>query len=100
MEAWPVHPAYTDPSLPGFRVRKWFAEAQTSIEGDADKATKVIYNLALLSEPPLRLALGKDAIHYTREKIKSLTADVDAYESWSNDLGLENKRGEKYKATR
>jgi hypothetical protein len=40
----PVHPAYTDPTLAAHGLRKLLAE---NIDGDADKATAVLYKVDL-----------------------------------------------------
>lgn len=84
----PVHPAYDDPSLPSAQHRAWLAA--NVIDGDPDKAAKAIYRLSKLKSPPLRLPLHKYAINGIRAKIASVVADVDKYESWSDDLLLDH----------
>jgi hypothetical protein len=42
----PVHPAYTDPTLPAHGFRKMVGHVET-IDGDADKATRAIYKVNL-----------------------------------------------------
>ncbi|TFK33039.1 hypothetical protein BDQ12DRAFT_670609 [Crucibulum laeve] len=74
----PPHPARTDNSLPTLQFRKWMKNA--TIDGDTKKATQAFYKLTALSEPPFRLPIHKDAIHYTRRKAQCLIADTDRYE--------------------
>ncbi len=57
--------------------------------GDAKKAVDAFYRLAALEESPLRVPLGKDSITALRRKIASLTADVDTYEYYSEDLEVD-----------
>ena len=58
-------------------------------QGDTAKAVQKIYDLAELSDPPMRLALGKDAIKYVREQQESVASDIAKFESWSKDLQMD-----------
>jgi len=80
----PVHPAYTKPGLPATVSREFFARKDTV--GDPRKVVVKWYELAQLSDPPMRLVLGKDAVRLVRTQIEGLTKDLDAREDWSNDL--------------
>ncbi|KAI1789971.1 hypothetical protein LXA43DRAFT_1095875 [Ganoderma leucocontextum] len=51
-----------------------------------NKAVEVIYRLASEPDPPLRLLLGDSAHTYLKQKIARLTADVEKYASWSENL--------------
>lgn len=84
----PVHPAYADPSNPSAQHRAWLASG--AIDGSSEKAVKVIYNLAALEDPPLRLPLHKFAIAGIRRKLADVAADVDKYESWSDDVTFDD----------
>jgi NAD(P)-dependent dehydrogenase (short-subunit alcohol dehydrogenase family) len=48
-------------------------------EGDPLKAAKAIYDVANLSQPPLRLPLGKVALSSLASKLESVQADMDKY---------------------
>ena len=55
--------------------------------GDVHKAVEVIYRLASEWEPPLHLFLGAAVFHvYFKQKIATLTAEVEKYASWSENL--------------
>jgi NAD(P)-dependent dehydrogenase (short-subunit alcohol dehydrogenase family) len=82
----PQHHAYTDPTHIMSVLRKLMPSLV--IDGDTDKATKMIYELVCRGDLPLRLPLGKDALEATRSKVNSLTAEADAYAKYSDDLLL------------
>ncbi len=48
--------------------------------GDPEKAAQVIIQVINSANPPLRLVLGKYAYNKFREKIQSLSAELDAWE--------------------
>ncbi|EIW52650.1 NAD-P-binding protein [Trametes versicolor FP-101664 SS1] len=91
----PQHPAYANPALPVYNFRGAFLksggqEVDTSKDlapVDASRAVAKIIALSRLPSPPLHFPLGKDAVAAVREKVKTLTEEIDAYESWSDDLG-------------
>lgn len=88
----PVHPAYTKPDSAVAKQRAFEEVAHddpTHKIGDTDKAIEKIWDLSTLTEPPLRLPLGKDSVAEIRTQLQNITADLDAYEGWSEDL-LEN----------
>ncbi|KAJ3548521.1 hypothetical protein NM688_g5291 [Phlebia brevispora] len=90
----PVPAAYTAPSTPAAQIRSMLDNLGKSGPegvklGDSQKAVRKIYELSMLDEPPLRLILGKDAIGHVRMQIESVTADMEKYESWSEDLLLD-----------
>lgn len=67
----PVHPAYVEPAtLPTAVIRASLSGPPSP--GDPVKAAKAIIAVALMSDPPFRLALGKDAVGSMRYKIESL----------------------------
>ena len=49
--------------------------------GDPDKAAQVLIQVVESENPPLRLVLGKYAYSKFRQKIASLTAELDAWEA-------------------
>ncbi|KAI0369413.1 NAD-P-binding protein [Pilatotrama ljubarskyi] len=88
------HPAYTNPDLPANRFRaQWDGFASP---GDTRKAVEVFYKIAALPEPPLRFPVGKDALRLIRRKLSTLEASMDQYESWSEDLLVDDADGEHY----
>ncbi|KAF9648942.1 NAD(P)-binding protein [Thelephora ganbajun] len=81
---FPVHPAYTDPTLMGNIVR---GLKNNGTYGEADKATSMLFHrLANEPGPPLRIAVGLDANNSIKQKLKKVEADITKYESWSDDL--------------
>lgn len=66
--------------------------ANLKLPGDVNKAIVKIYELAGLDNPPLRLPLGKDVVSSLKAQIASLTDTVDKYESWSENLTLDNAK--------
>ena len=82
---FPVHPAYTDPTLKGHVLRN--AMNGTYQTGDTDKATAMLFHkLANDPEPSLRVAVGLDSNSGIKQKLKSVEADIIKYESWSDSL--------------
>ncbi len=81
----PAHPAYANTSLSSHATRAFLDNAATA-GADPDKAVKRFYKLAHLPEPPLRFLVGKDAVATARQQMKSVIADVDKYEAWSEGL--------------
>lgn len=53
---------------------------------DITKVGPILWKLSLLSDPPLRLPIGKDTIAQLRGKLASVLADLDEYESWSDEV--------------
>ncbi|EGN94408.1 hypothetical protein SERLA73DRAFT_125910 [Serpula lacrymans var. lacrymans S7.3] len=82
----PVHPAYTDPSLESAKMRTFLAAGHALIDGDPDKAVAVIEKVVHLDDPPMRLPVHKGALAMLREKVRSMIADANKYESWSDDV--------------
>lgn len=78
------HPAYTDAALPSVVMRSGLTN--TRFPNDVHKAVVKIYELSTLDDPPLHLALGKDACDLLRTQIAALTKELEQYESWSDDL--------------
>lgn len=50
-------------------------------EGDPEKAAKIIFDLAQVAEPPLRLPLGKIAVLSLKSKIEMVTTDLHKFAS-------------------
>jgi len=83
---YPVHPAYTDPTLTGHILRN-FATEGAYPSGDTDKATTMLFhNLANDPEPSLRVGVGLDSNSGIKQKLKDVEADITKHESWSDNL--------------
>ena len=83
-----THPAYSSPTLPS-NVLRSFVGTGERVGGDPNTAVQRVYDLSLLPSPPLRFVIGKDAIASTRAEMKSISDDVDKYESWSEGLDFD-----------
>ncbi|CAL1712827.1 unnamed protein product [Somion occarium] len=82
------HPAYNKPTLPGNLFRVAFHDSGLK-KADTSKGVLKIYDLSLLSEPPFRLPLGKDALEMIRGEAKSILEDAAKYEVWSEGLDFD-----------
>ncbi|KAI0643328.1 NAD-P-binding protein, partial [Trametes meyenii] len=90
----PVHPAYDEPTLPVYHMRRGFlrsAGKQVDMaadlnEQDPAKAIAKIIELSKVPSPPLRFAIGTNSVLAIREKIKQVGQELDTYESWSQSL--------------
>jgi hypothetical protein len=80
------HPAYTNPQLLGNGMRSWLAKVDTPIKGDPDKLAKRLYDLANLSEPPLRVLLGSEGPVMMTPKLGRDAAEREKYASWAEGL--------------
>ncbi len=58
--------------------------------GDPDKAAQVLIQVVESENPPLRLVLGKYAYNKFRQKLDSLTAELDAWEAIAANTDFEN----------
>ncbi len=93
----PQHPAYAGQANPAAVMRKYFSEGSVDKEtmkthwSDPVKGVQKVYELSQLSDPPLRLLLGKDAHIYVAEYLGQLTREVEQYASWSDGLAFEPK---------
>ncbi|KAI0076324.1 NAD(P)-binding protein [Panus rudis PR-1116 ss-1] len=80
-------PAYSKPSLKGMQLRKSLeGEGGPAYWADPRPAALMVYRLAHLPNPPLRLPLGRDALEGIKEEIQQIQADVDAYASWTDEM--------------
>jgi NAD(P)-dependent dehydrogenase (short-subunit alcohol dehydrogenase family) len=82
-ERKPVHPAYLDASGEP-SVRNAFAV--TEGVSDPAKAGELLWKLSNEPSPPLRLAIGKDAVAAIRYKAGALLKGIEEFASWSDNL--------------
>lgn len=82
----PQLPAYADPKSPSSQLRAYFSQEEDPTDGDADKAVVAMEKLVHIDNPPLRLPLHRMTVASIKEKMQNILEDVQAYESWSDDL--------------
>ena len=58
------------------------------MHGIADRAVEAMFKFSKLESLPARWAVGKDSIQGARAKIEQVSKEVDAFESWSDNLQL------------
>jgi len=58
---------------------QWLEEMDGKQPGDPDKAAAAMIQVVESDNPPLRLALGADAVGAIEEKLKSMQAELDAW---------------------
>ncbi|CAL1707734.1 unnamed protein product [Somion occarium] len=85
---YPTHPAYDNPALPSSAIRA-VAANPAFFPNDPAKAAGVLYRLSTLPEPPLRLALGKEAVAGIKDEIEKISTTLRQYESWSENLTID-----------
>jgi NAD(P)-dependent dehydrogenase (short-subunit alcohol dehydrogenase family) len=67
------------------KTREWREGSAGKEEGDPIKAAEAILKAVESPEPPLRLALGGDALQLMRAKIAQVTQDLDRWENVTRD---------------
>ncbi|MFF3564690.1 SDR family oxidoreductase [Streptomyces sp. NPDC002574] len=60
-----------------------FSALPPSAYGNAEKVVDAIMTVATMEEPPLRLAVGADAVERIRESLRSRLAELERWESFS-----------------
>jgi NAD(P)-dependent dehydrogenase (short-subunit alcohol dehydrogenase family) len=58
------------------------------LPGDPRKLADAVLMVTKLEEPPLRLLLGRDVLQATREKIATMSASIDEWESVTKDVNF------------
>lgn len=76
-----VSPAYADTVG---KMRQFMSSYHGTQTGDPAKAAAAIIRAVLADEPPLRLALGPDAVDVVRNKLACLQVNLDAWLDTSN----------------
>jgi hypothetical protein len=84
-----THPAYKDMPATTSNVLRAM-NGNVPLNGDPKKAAKALWKLSKLENPPLRLALGKDAVEVVRRQADLLKQGADEFANWSNDLECED----------
>ncbi len=85
---FPIPEVYLTPTSGIAKVQKIFGhfESPETKFGDPQKFAEKIWQLLALSDPPLRLPLGQDAVEFVEDQLKIVSADVEKYKSWSSDV--------------
>jgi NAD(P)-dependent dehydrogenase (short-subunit alcohol dehydrogenase family) len=65
------------------KALEWFADLAGSQPNDPARAAKAIVEAIGADDPPLRLALGEEAVEAIREKLDGHRRDIDAWERLS-----------------
>jgi NAD(P)-dependent dehydrogenase (short-subunit alcohol dehydrogenase family) len=68
---------------------QWLRENDGKQPGDPDKAAQAIIKVVASENPPLRLALGADAVGAIEEKLESVKAELEAWKQVSMDTAFE-----------
>jgi len=68
---------------------QWISDMDGKQPGDPDKAAATIIQIVESANPPLRLALGADAIGAINEKLKTVKAELDAWKDISLNTAFE-----------
>lgn len=68
---------------------QWLEEMDGKQPGDPDKAAQAMIQVVESDNPPLRLALGADAVGAIDEKLKSVKAELDTWKETSINTAYE-----------
>lgn len=68
---------------------KWIQEMDGKQPGDPNKAAEAMIQVVESDNPPLRLALGADAVETIAEKLESVKAELDAWKQVAIDTAFE-----------
>ena len=80
------HPAYAKPTLHATSSRTWIKNAGFEPPGNSKRAISKLYELSLLDDPPLHLALGKDSVAIVKKELQTSLEQLQKYESWSDEI--------------
>ncbi|KAJ7484353.1 NAD-P-binding protein [Mycena latifolia] len=83
----PAHEAYSGEDMPSQVFRHWFKDG-SSVRGDPLLAVKAIFKFSMLDSPPVRWAMGKDAVSGAKAKAALITEETDKFEYLSDNLEL------------
>ncbi|KAJ7487808.1 NAD-P-binding protein [Mycena latifolia] len=81
----PAHEAYSGEDMPSQVFRHWFKDG-SSVRGDPLLAAKAIFKFSMLDSPPVRWAMGKDAVSGAEAKAALITEETDKFEYLSDNL--------------
>lgn len=78
------HPAYDHMNAPEVMGKRNGNQA-----GDPVKGAKAMYKLAIMKEPPLRVAIGSDAYSSVMNKIERYEENYKRFERLSNETDVD-----------
>lgn len=78
------YPAYAHLDLKG-----WVDGYFTASKGDPRKGARAMYELAILDDPPLRVAVGTDAYDAIYEKLRAYDKNYKKYEKISTSTNAD-----------
>jgi hypothetical protein len=86
------HPAYTTSSNPAYAFRKYCeSHDASSATGDVDGIARALVNIGIWEKPPLRLALGRDALMMISRKLHHMQEQLDRYKEISASVTEDEK---------
>jgi len=71
------------------QMLQWLSQMDGQQPGDPQKATVAMMQVVNHSNPPLRLALGADALDAIRAKLETVAADLAAWKDISTNMAFE-----------
>ncbi|KAJ7487819.1 hypothetical protein FB451DRAFT_727694 [Mycena latifolia] len=83
----PSPEVYRGEEMPSQVLRDWFKDGSAA-GGDPLLAAKAIFKFSMLDSPPVRWAMGKDAIFGARAKAALIAEETDKFEGLSENLEL------------
>ncbi|KAH7919579.1 NAD(P)-binding protein [Leucogyrophana mollusca] len=86
----PLHPAYTNPSLPTVQWRSMFPNVGQFFNGDPNKFAAAVFKVSSLENPPFRLPLHEKTVAAMKAKGAAFSALAEEFVSWSEDIYLRN----------
>lgn len=78
----PSHLAYAKETAPAASIRRALSPSNLDLP-DAGKAMEAVYEAATLTNPPLRLPLGKDTLAMVRNRQERTSCVLNEYSGWS-----------------
>jgi len=88
---FPIHPAYTEPTLGSQQLRGWYASG-VGVPGDPVLAAERIYRFVNYGDRdgegqvPIRLQLGDDSWMSIKARLESVLDEMNRFEEWSQGL--------------
>jgi short-subunit dehydrogenase len=71
------------------KMMEWVRDIDGKQPGDPDKAAQAMIKVVKSDNPPLRLALGEDAVNGIDRKLESMKAELDAWKDVSMNTAFE-----------
>ncbi|KAI9706065.1 MAG: hypothetical protein M1836_005471 [Candelina mexicana] len=94
---WAQNLTFTERNLPAYAHLDLEGHVKTLLgagKGDPRKAARAMYALAILEDPPLRVAIGTDAYEWVYQKIRSYEENHKKYEEISKSTDADEQSGQ------